>query len=191
MKKSASAARVTRISPSAPIPRCRSHSATTSGPSMATRSSTSSIITKSLPVPLYLPNRTSSMAEVLRQLVHDRKGPVGSRVEPPDARIAAEPGQLPPRERSRPLHGAGDGVLQRLGALEVLDGFSVPYGLSRGEGRAEATAPQCGRLLQQSVIELCPNAALDAFAKDAGINEHPRRPQSAGRIPVPRHRVRG
>src|SRR5438270_13126884 len=120
MKKSASGAAATRISPSAPTPRWRSQIAATSSASRVTRPATSSIRTKSLPVPLYLPNAISRICEVLRQVVGHagRASVVG--IEPPDPRIASEPRHLPPGELARPLRDAFGGLVQGHPSRHVL-----------------------------------------------------------------------
>src|SRR3954451_23836701 len=123
----------TRISPSAPTPKCRSHSAATSSGARSSAPSQSSTMTKSFPVPCILVNRSSAISQVLRQLVHDAGRAVRACPEPPDAGIAAEPRQLPPGQRPGPLDGPGGGVLEAQAAGQVLDDLSVPDGLARGE----------------------------------------------------------
>src|SRR5438876_11368712 len=119
MKKSASSAGATRIRPSAPTPVCRLQIAAISEGESVSRSSMSSIRTKSFPVPLYLPNPISSIAQVLRHPVDhfDRTGRTG--LEPVYARIATEPRHLPTRQRPRAFRGQCDRVLQREFVFDV------------------------------------------------------------------------
>src|ERR671914_1007453 len=103
----------TRITPSAPTPRCRSHSAATSEGERSRRSPRSSTRTKSFPVPWYFATRRSSMREVFSDLVDVARGALLAGLEPPDPRIATEPGQLAagqgPGPPHRPVHGFLEG----------------------------------------------------------------------------------
>src|SRR6266542_2420829 len=74
--------RVTRITPSAPTPNRRSHSAATSREDRGRLPSRFSSMTKSLPVPWYFQIRSSVTLEVLRHLVHnaDRTALAGGEV---------------------------------------------------------------------------------------------------------------
>src|SRR5437763_14295564 len=131
MKKSASGAPVTRMNPSAPTPRCRLQMAAISPGSSDMRPSTSVTRTKSFPVPLYLPNRISSMCQILRHVVdHGRCAPL-VRLEPSDPRVAAEPRHLPPGQLPGPLRDPRPRLLPADASRQVVDGFSVPDGLSR------------------------------------------------------------
>src|SRR5438874_12862469 len=126
MKKSASGALVTRIRPSAPMPRCRSQIAAMTPGSSDRRPSTSSIRTKSFPVPLYFPNRISGrVIEVLHELVDQRHGTAFAGVEPPDARVAPEPRHLAPGQLAGPLRDPLGRFIQGDRTRHVLDGFSV------------------------------------------------------------------
>src|SRR4029450_10393570 len=107
MKKSASSEGATRITPSAPIPNRRSHRRRASSSPSSNRPATSSSRTKSLPVPWYFQNRSSSIRGLpgLRQIRDDVLGErLGSglpRLEPADPRIPPEEGELSARERPR------------------------------------------------------------------------------------------
>src|SRR5439155_10637017 len=136
---------VTRISPSDPTPRWRSHSAAMRSGVRSRRSSGSWTITKSLQVPWYLAKaRTSGVCRSaspfsvasssctsrtfveLHQVVDHRPRPLRPHGEPPDPRVAPEPRHLPPGQRSGSLHGAGDGLLQADPSGQVIDHRSVP-----------------------------------------------------------------
>src|SRR3972149_2039223 len=118
MKKSPSPVRVTRMTPSAPSPKCRWHSAATS-PGVRGRSSPrSSSMTKSLPVPWYFHTRSSVTLEVLRQLVHDRRGALLIGREPPDPGVPPEPHHLAARQLPRPLDRLRHRLLGRERPLE-------------------------------------------------------------------------
>src|SRR3989304_6212103 len=113
MKKSSPSAcpRVTRITPSAPIPLWRSHTAATNGSVRGRSSGRSSSITKSLPVPGYFQMRIGPATQVLRQVAHETPRPAVPRLEPADPWVPPEPGELTARERLRALDGKGDRVL--------------------------------------------------------------------------------
>src|SRR5947208_3681149 len=161
MKKSASSAGATRIRPSEPTPVCRLQIAAISEGASESRSSTSSISTKSFPVPLYLPNLISSIAQVLRHLVDHLDRTARTRLEPVYARIATEPRHLPARQRPRAFGGPCDRVLQRELAFEVQGRLSVPDGLARGERRPEPSIEQPPNLSQQPSFELRLDSAFD------------------------------
>src|SRR4029453_16862646 len=126
MKKSASGAPVTRIRPSAPTPLCRSQIASISEASRESRPSTSSMRTKSLPVPLYFATLSSTILEGPQNLVDERAGASFARMEPPDPRITPEPRQLTPREATRTPHDPRSRLVQSDPPRHVLDGLSVP-----------------------------------------------------------------
>src|SRR6266508_4296863 len=86
--------RVTRITPSAPTPNRRSHSAATSREDRGRLPSRSSSMTKSLPVPWYFQIRSSVTLEVLRHLVHNADRPALTAGEPPDPGVSSEPDHL-------------------------------------------------------------------------------------------------
>src|SRR4029453_6007774 len=97
----------------------------------------------SCPVPLYFQNRSSSIRALpgLRQERHDvldeRLGPGLPRLEPADPWVPPEEGELPARERPRPLHRARDRRVERELAGEVTGQLSVPDGLGRSEPGAD------------------------------------------------------
>src|SRR3954467_15214876 len=113
-----SAARTTRSTPSAPLPRRRSQSA---GPTDVGRSSCpsgSARTTKSLPVPwpLVKSSRTPPSSRSDRGGGHGGLREIGrGAVEPDDACVAPEPSALPPDEPPRRELRLGAGVL--LGAV--------------------------------------------------------------------------
>src|SRR5438094_642123 len=176
MKKSASGSsgRATRMKPSAPTPRWRSQIAAMSSAVSGMALSRSSISTKSLPVPLYLPNRISVTAVELLQLVDQRGRSALVGVEPPDPGIAPEPRHLPAGQLARSLCGARDRVLQGTSAGHVLDHLSVPDGLARGEGRAGPPLHQRPDLLEPPGLELLLDAPLDPERQHLGLHPDPR-----------------
>src|SRR5438270_9087394 len=189
MKKSASPAGATRIRPSAPTPRWRSQIAAMSPASSESRSSTSSIRTKSFPVPLYFPNLISSIPQVLqvfRELVHELDGPVLAGVEPSYPGVAPKPRHLAPGQRPRAPCGARDRVLQRDRSLEMPGRLSVPDGLPRGQGRTHAAVEERADLLEHPAVELRPDPCLDPVSKDLRGHGHAGRPDALLRIAIPR-----
>src|SRR5205085_11958908 len=151
MKKSASGSGfegATRITPSAPTPRCRSQIAATRPGERRTRSSRSSIRTKSFPVPWYFANRSSSIGQVPRDLLLERRR-IGT-AEPSRPRISAEPGALPSRERPGASDGSLDRLVQRARPVQVARHLSVPDGLARGEPSTEAAAHEAVDLLHEA-----------------------------------------
>src|SRR2546430_9187475 len=188
MKKSAPAAGATRIKPSAPTPRCRSQIASMSPASSESRSSTSSIRTKSLPVPLYLPNLISPISQVLRHLVYQLDRPVLAGLEPSYSRVAPEPRRLAAGQCPRALCGAGDRVLQRDRSLQVPGRLSVPDGLPRGEGWTHAAVEQPAGLVEHAALVLRSNSCMDPFPKDLRRHRHAGRPDLSLGIAVPRLR---
>src|SRR3990172_8505019 len=140
MKKSSPSAwpRVTRITPSAPMPVCRSHTAATKASASGCSSARSSSITKSLPVPWYFQMWICSATQVLRRVVHEGRRAGPPRLEPPDPGVPPEPGELPARERLRALDDQGDRFLQGQLPLQVPRHLSVPDGLARREPSREA-----------------------------------------------------
>src|SRR3990172_2722591 len=171
MKKSSPSAcpRVTRITPSAPIPLWRSHTAATNGSVRGRSSGRSSSITKSLPVPWYFQMRIGSATQVLRQVVHEAHRPAVPRLEPADPWVPPEPGELTARERLRALDGKGDRVLQAELPLQVPRHLSVPDGLTRGEPPGEAPLGERAHLLDETARDLLSHASLDP------LEEHPAR----------------
>src|SRR3954447_10012616 len=135
MKNPASEERVTRITPSAPTPRCRSQIAAIRPGERRRRSSRSSIRTKSFPVPWYFPNRSSSIGQIPRDLFLQRRR-IGS-FEPSHTRVTSEPGALLSRERSGPSDGSLDRLVQRAQPVQMARHLSVPDGLARSEPTPE------------------------------------------------------
>src|SRR3989304_4920370 len=173
MKKSSPSAcpRVTRITPSAPIPSWRSHTAATNGSVRGRPSGRSSGITKSFPVPWYFQMRIGSATQVLRQVVHEAHRPAVLCLEPADPWVPPEPGELTARERLRALDGKGDRVLQAELPLQVPRHLSVPDGLARGEPPGEAPFDERAHLLDEPARDLlarpAPDPARRAGAPDA------------------------
>src|SRR5688500_11163061 len=164
MKKSSSALpRVTRITPSAPTPRCRSQSAATSAGSSGRSSSRSSSMTKSLPVPWYFQILSSSIRsafQVPHDVLDEGDGAGRTRCEPPDPWVPVEERHLTAGERLRPPHRARDRLVQRPLSGQVAGEFSVTDGLGRGEPSPEPTvhedrqsARTRARLVRSRVIE--------------------------------------
>src|SRR6266542_3220922 len=158
MKKSASGAGAMRISPSAPTPLRRSHSAAIVSRFRRIRSATSSIITKSFPVPWYLencicllldlrgrnrPDRRLCLipSKIRPDLLHHLERAFLARSEPPDAGVASKPCHLPARQRLRPAGRRGYRLALANHALETGGRFSVADGLTGGQEGAEPPFP--------------------------------------------------
>src|SRR5215204_1054404 len=136
---SSAAARTTRSTPSAPIPPCRSHRARTRAAVRSRAASGSGSTTKSLPVPWPLANGTGCTGPSLRgtDRVEHRTQQIRPRpVQPPDPRVAAEPGPLPPDEPAGGGHGVPGGGVEA--ALAVQRGDHLPVA-ERPGGRAPLT----------------------------------------------------
>src|SRR5512132_3559429 len=168
MKKSASSEGATRITPSAPIPNRRSHSRRASSSPSSNRPATSSSRTKSLPVPWYFQNRSSSIRGLpgLRRqkrndVVDERLGPGLPRLEPPAPWVPPEEGELPARERPRALRRARDRRVERELAGEVTGQLSVPDGLDRREPGTEPALDEPADLVEPPALEHLGDAALD------------------------------
>src|SRR5215218_4805982 len=160
MKKSAPPDGATRITPSAPIPNRRSHRRRARSSPSSNRPATSSSRTKSLPVPWYFQNRSSSIRgppDLPRQIRHDvldeRLGPGLPRLEPADPRVPPEEGELPARERPGTPHRARDRRVERELAGEVTGQLSVPDGLRRGEPDAEPSFDEAADLVEPAALE--------------------------------------
>src|SRR5262245_53854994 len=183
MKKSSSVApRVTRITPSPPMPVCRSQTAATNASCNGRASSRSSSMTKSFPVPWYFQIRIGSATQVLRHLVHRRRVVVDR--EPADPWISPEPGELSTRERLRALHGPRDRLLQGHRPVQVPRELSVPDGLARGEPSVEPATDEFLDLPQQPVVELPTDPALDPLAEPGARDLDPGGPDTLRRIAV-------
>src|SRR3990170_1283249 len=190
MKKSASSARITRIRPSAPTPKRLSHSAATSRSDNEISPSGSSIITKSLPVPWYLPSFSSAI-QILRQAVRDRTRSLRAGLEPFDSRIPPEPRELTPGQRLRPLHRSRDRILERKLAPDVKRHLSVPDGLARSEPAAETTVDQAAHFVEEPGVEHRPDPAFDSRGKGLRLHRDPGGADVALGVRFPRSRVRG
>src|SRR5581483_8956897 len=112
--------------PSAPIPKWRSHSRTASSAQAASERpwplSSRSTSTKSFPRPcIFTKSMTGLLArEVARHAVDDRALEVRAKLVPLEAGVAPQPSILPPREGVRAILDALDGVGQ--GEAPVRDG---------------------------------------------------------------------
>src|SRR6266700_7193438 len=163
MKKSARSAGAIRMRPSAPTPRWRSHSARIAAGPMRRASWRSSTITKSLPVPWYLANRTASdlhrplgpgfpdtrRGQELPELVHDLRGASLPGGEPPDPRVPPEPPHLPPRQRPVAAGDPGHRLLLAELAPKARRSLSVADDVGRNDERPESPIQQGPRLRQQ------------------------------------------
>src|SRR5262245_16309120 len=163
MKKDSPGSRpgATLITPSAPMPVWRSQSAATSSADSWCRSSRSSTITKSLPVPWYFQIvfgsvMARSVASCIPMKVpgHGVREPGCLVREPADPWIPAEPGELAARERLRALHGSGDRFVQAQLTFQVPRELSVADGLARGEPPGEPAVHELLDLLDQARREL-------------------------------------
>src|SRR3990172_8670097 len=187
MKKSSPSAcpRVTRITPSAPIPLWRSHTAATNGSVRGRSSGRSSSITKSLPVPWYFQMRIGSATQVLRQVVHEAHRPAVLRLEPADPGVPPEPGELTACERLRALDDQGDRVLQAELPLQVPRHLSVPDGLARGEPPGEAPFDERAHLLDEPARDLLPHTSLDPLDEHRARHVDPRGPHRVRVVAFP------
>src|SRR5215208_3452761 len=194
MKKSAPPDGATRITPSAPIPNRRSHSRRASSPLSSNRPARSSNRTKSLPVPWYFQNRSSSIRDPPdppRQRRHDildeRLGPGLPRLEPADPRVPPEEAELPARERPGAPHRARDRRVERELAGEVTGQLSVPDGLGRGEPGGEPSFDETADLVEPLTLEHLRDAGLDPGSEYLGRRPDARRPNPIGfvRFPAP------
>src|SRR6266540_1271461 len=166
MKKSASGAGAMRISPSAPTPLRRSHSAAIVSRFKRIRSATSWIITKSFPVPWYLENCIRLLLDVRGRnrlnrrpclipskirldLLHHLERAFLARTKPLGAGVASKPCHLPTRQRLRPAGRRGYRLALANHALETGGRFSVADRLTGGQEGTESPLHQLPGLLEQ------------------------------------------
>src|SRR5918994_2669337 len=168
MKKPASEDVATRIPPSAPIPNRRSHRRRARSSPSSNRPATSSSRTKSLPVPWYFQNRSSSIRglpgrprQVRRDVLDERLRPGLPGLEPADPGVPPEEGELPARERPRALHRAHDRLVERDLAGEVAGQLSVPDGLGRREPGTEPALEEGTHLVEPAAFEHLGDPGLD------------------------------
>src|SRR5207344_793366 len=192
MKKSASEDGATRITPSPPIPNRRSHRRRANSSPSSSRPATSSSRTKSLPVPWYFQNRSSSIRgppDLPRQVVHDvldeGPGPGLPRLEPADPRVPPEEGELPARECPRALHRTRDRRVERELAGEVTGQLSVPDGLGRGEPGTEPTPDEPAHLVEPAAFEHLGDAGLDPGPEHGGRHRDGRGPDPMRLVGLP------
>src|SRR5215470_8348953 len=163
--------RTTRSTPSAPIPVRRSHSLRTTSAPSSSRSSRSGRTMKSLPVPCPLAKRMRSMLVIesgglgYHRQRHIRRHRL-SCVQPPDSRIAPEPGFLAAGEPARQPHGLL--LCLRLGplAVEEPEHLRVPERLARGPacpepGPRRPGAEEPADLLDQAIPPHLPDPDRD------------------------------
>src|SRR5512132_4250372 len=181
MKKSASSDGATRITPSAPIPNRRSHRRRASSSPSSNRPATSSSRTKSLPVPWYFENRSSSMRRLpglprqqRNDVLDERLGPGLPRLEPAGPRVPPEEGELPARERPRAPHRARDRRVERELAGEVAGQLSVPDGLGRREPGTEPALDEPADLIEPPELEHLGDAGLDPGSEHRARHRDPR-----------------
>src|SRR3984957_10611380 len=155
---SAAPAVVTRSTPSAPRPRRRSHNADTTAGVSVNAASRSSSTTKSFWVPCPLAKRITCSGYVPPR-PQCRVG-VTSRgcFQPVDPVMAAKPRPLPSHVAAR----ADERRLARRVAvsarIEVGEYLRVAQRPGRGDAVAQATAEQCGHLVDQAFGEHCVGA---------------------------------
>src|SRR5690348_12038772 len=112
------ALRTTRSTPSAPMPRRRSHRAATRAGVSGRVPSGSGRMTKSLPVPWPFAKR---MTSILPHRGQGRRRDVRRRaVEPPDPLVAAKPGPLPAHETPGGAHRVRAGLTLVAEAVELV-----------------------------------------------------------------------
>src|SRR5439155_2900979 len=203
MRKSAWSAGAIRISPSAPTPRCRSHSAAIASGSSRSPSSRSSTITKSLPVPWYLANRTSAhfgpkrpgpggplgfsaiLDEVPHDLVHGLDRTAHAHGEPPTAGVPSEPRALPPGQGFVPPRDPPRRLFLGKLSAETRGRFSVADEMGRSDERTEPPVEQAPGLLDQRGKPQ-PNPLVDAAVQVGPGQVDPGRANGLGRVAVPR-----
>src|SRR5438105_11930594 len=191
MKKSAWAARVMRMTPSAPTPRWRSQIAATSAGSRGRRSSRSSITTKSLPVPWTFENRSSSIGQILQHLVDDRARTPRAGAEPAHPRVLPEPRALPSRERPGASFRGGDRLVERAPTREMSRPRTVPDGLIGGEPFPQPASHERLHLLEEPADEHLPNPGRDPFVERLAVEVDAGDAGPLRRIVVPRDSVGG
>src|SRR5690606_34188869 len=188
-----------RITPSAPIPVCRSQSCRAISASSGWAASGSSTTRKSLPRPWCLVRRMSptsvpdargraaripSRPRQLGGQGREQGGGVIVGVEPADAGIAPEPRGLPAGEPA----GAADGQLERLvegdPALQVGDQLPVAEGLAGRARHPPGVAEQAPPLAEQPRGHLLLVAGGDAAGHDLVRQAHADQVEATGRVDV-------
>src|SRR6266511_2380902 len=167
--RAATSVPATRISPSAPTPKCRSHRAATRSGVSSISPPQSSSMTKSFPVPCHFSNRSSATVQVLRHLVGYPDRALRTGPEPADAGIAPEPRHLPPGQGPGPLRGSGHGLVQSRPAGQMLDDLSVPDGLAGSEGWTGSFVQQRPDLVHQPAGHHGPDPGLDPAGEIRGL----------------------
>src|SRR5881396_1331453 len=177
--------RVTRITPSAPTPNRRWHSAATSPEESGSSSSRSSSMTKSLPVPWYFHTRSSVTLEILRQLVHQVDRAALAAGEPPDPGVSSEPDHLASRQFPRPPHRLRRGLREGDLAPEVPRELSVPDGPAGGEPPEQSPVEQDADLIEEPAVDHRPDASLDSAGQRVRRHVDPRSPNPIVRVALP------
>src|SRR5271156_1746096 len=150
---SAAPAVVIRSTPSAPRPRRRSHNADTTAGVSVNAASRSSSTTKSFWVPCPLAKRITCSGYVPPR-PQRRVGVTGcSRIEPVDPVIAAKPRSLPSHVAARADERRLTGRVAVSARIEVGENLRVAQRPGRGDAVAQATAEQCGHLVDQAFGE--------------------------------------
>src|ERR1700761_3577553 len=150
---SAAPAVVTRSTPSAPRPRRRSHNADTTGGVSVSAASRSSNTTKSFWVPCPLAKRITCSGYVPPG-PQRRVGVTGcGRIQPLNPVIAAKPRPLPSHVAARADERRLAGGVAVSARIEVGENLRVAQRPGRGDAVAQATAEQCGHLVDQACGE--------------------------------------
>src|SRR4051794_27024866 len=166
------AARTTRSTPSAPIPRRRSQSAATSDGVRSSCPSGSARTTKSLPVPWPL---VKSSCTPPSSRSHRGGGQGGLReigrgaVEPDNACVAPKPLALPPDEPPRRELRLGAGVLLGAVAGEEREDLLVAEGRPGGTALAQAAPFQRSDLVDQARGPHEVDPPVDAVVQVRGV----------------------
>src|SRR6185369_14142731 len=142
------ALRTTRRTPSAPMPRRRSHSAATNAGVSGSTPSGSGRMTKSLPVPCPFAKRMRSILPHRRP--RRRLEVRASPIEPADPSVPAKPGALPPHEPARRADRLGARLVLRALAGQEPQHLLVAEGAAGGAAGAQAVPFELAGLLDEA-----------------------------------------
>ena len=168
-----------RSTPSAPMPRCRSHRARTSAADRGRRSSGSSSTRKSLPAPWCLVRRSAPRASIVVSLAPRRPtrcpsdraaepdashtsrscaSEIAVGIEPRDAGVAPEPRPLAAGEGPGPPHGLVHGLVEGHPLLHVGQQLAVAERLAGGARQPAGARGQGADLVDEPGVEQLPEA---------------------------------
>ena len=191
---------VARMTPSAPMPVCRSHRARATAASSGWEASGSSTTRKSLPRPWCLVRRMSGISlpdgerracpfpprrpppPPRRSRASQQRRRVGDRLEPADPGIAAEPRRLTSGEAPGPTDRQVERLVERHPVGDVRRQLAVAEGLPGRARQAAGSASEAFDLGQEAAGHLPLVAGGDAVGHDGVRQAHAHQVEPARRV---------